>query len=154
MQQITITGHVGKDATIREITGSSRKAISFSVAVNDSYKDAQGNRVDRTSWYDVTKWVDQGQSTAIVNYLKKGQQVLVQGKPAARCYQLTQGDNAGKWAAAISIEARGVELLGKAPESNGPVVLPEPTGQQLGPHRDAQPQRPAPIASDDNDLPF
>lgn len=142
MEQITITGHVGQDAVIRNTNG--RNVISFSVAVNDSYTNGQGQKVEKTNWYDVAIWKEAGQSLRIADYLKKGQQVLVQGKPEARCYQITKGANAGQWVAAVSIQARSTELLGSSQKTEQPAAAGA-AGQQ----------RPAPVAADDdNALPF
>jgi single stranded DNA-binding protein len=85
MQQITLLGNIGRDAVIRDTNG--RKAIGFSVAVNESYKDAQGTKVENTTWYNCTIWRDGQQSNRIADYLKAGQQVLVQGQPKPRVYQ-------------------------------------------------------------------
>lgn len=51
MLQLEIIGNLGSDAEIKEI--NSKRYVSFSVA--DSYRrtDAQGNRVDKTTWVSV-----------------------------------------------------------------------------------------------------
>lgn len=139
MQQVTIIGNVGRDAVIRDTNG--RRAIGFSVAVNESYKNAEGLKIESTTWYDCTLWREGNQSVAIAQYLVPGQQVLVQGKPSTRVYQSKQD---GAWRASLEINAKLVELVGgkrddsPAPSPNHPVV----GGTD------------APAGGTDNDLPF
>ena len=149
MQQITLLGNVGRDAVTRETNG--RRAIGFSVAVNESYKDSNGNKVENTNWYDCTIWRDGQQSTKVADYLKRGQQVLIQGRPSVRSYQ-SQKD--GKWYAALEVRVDKCELVGSAKPDTQPVHVAEQP-QTLAAHRDA----PAPAGQpaqkdDDNDLPF
>ena len=146
MQQIIILGNVGRDAITRETNG--RRAIGFSVAVNESYKDANGNKVENTNWYDCTIWREGQQSTKVADYLKRGQQVLIQGRPSVRSYQ-SQKD--GKWYAALEVRVDKCELVGSVkPDPGQPVAVAEQP-QTLGAHRDAPA---AGTEGDVNDLPF
>ncbi|QIX59700.1 single-stranded DNA-binding protein [Hymenobacter sp. BT18] len=149
MQQITILGNVGRDAVIRDTNG--RRAIGFSVAVNESYKDGQGNKVESTNWYSCTIWRDGQQSTKVADYLKAGQQVLIQGQPKIRVYQRNSDK---QWAGEIEVRVDKIELVGGKKES-GPVQVAEQP-QTLGPQRDAPRAGNMAAASndDDNDLPF
>ena len=151
MQQITLLGNVGRDAITRETNG--RRAIGFSVAVNEKYKDANGNQIENTNWYDCTIWRDGQQSTKVADYLKRGQQVLIQGKPSVRSYQ-SQKD--GKWYAALEVRVDKCELVGSAKSEGQPVQVAEQP-QTLSAHRDAPApanQAKAKQTDDDNDLPF
>jgi single-strand DNA-binding protein len=79
-QKIIITGNLGRDPEMR-YTPSGQAVTSFSVAVNESYTSANGEKVKKTIWFRVTAW---GKQAEICNqYLKKGSQVLVDGRMSA-----------------------------------------------------------------------
>jgi len=79
-QKIIVTGNLGRDPEMR-YTPSGQAVTSFSVAVNESYTNANGEKVKKTIWFRVTAW---GKQAEICNqYLKKGQQVLVDGRMSA-----------------------------------------------------------------------
>ena len=84
MQQLIIIGNLGKDATTREVNGST--VISFPLAVNESYVDGQGQKHEKTSWYKVDYWKKQGKSTEVAKFLTKGKLVSVVGRPSASAY--------------------------------------------------------------------
>ncbi len=79
-QKIIITGNLGRDPEMR-YTPSGQAVTSFSVAVNESYTSANGEKVKRTIWFRVTAWGKQAEICS--QYLKKGQQVLVDGRMSA-----------------------------------------------------------------------
>ena len=147
MQQITILGNVGRDAVIRDTNG--RRAIGFSVAVNESYKDAAGNKVESTNWYSCTIWRDAQQSAKIVDYLKAGQQVLVQGQPKLRTYQTKERETKAE----IEIRVDKIELVGGKKSDAAPAAVPT-AGETI--HTKARPAAAGAGAGgdDDNDLPF
>lgn len=72
---VVIEGHLGKDAETR--FAGNTEITSFSVAVNKSYKDRNGEWADRTSWIPVTKWKA---SDYLKGLLIKGQKVTVSGE--------------------------------------------------------------------------
>jgi len=79
-QKIIITGNLGRDPEMR-YTPSGQAVTSFSVAVNESYTSANGEKVKKTIWFRVTAWGKQAENCN--QYLKKGQQVLVDGRMSA-----------------------------------------------------------------------
>lgn len=79
MQQIQIDGYLGKDAVIKE-TGSN-KILVFSVCVTESYKNAKGEKVENSTWYNCIS-----RNTNLAAYLKKGDPVFVQGDLRAKIY--------------------------------------------------------------------
>lgn len=73
----TLLGRVGADAEMR-YTQSGTAVTSFSVAIDNSYKDKSGNKVDNTMWYRVTCW---GKLAEVVSeYVVKGMTVLAEGE--------------------------------------------------------------------------
>jgi single-strand DNA-binding protein len=74
---IILVGNLGKDPEMR-YTPSGQAVTSFNVATNRQYTGNDGNLVKETTWFRVTVWGKQAESTS--QYLKKGSKVLVEGR--------------------------------------------------------------------------
>lgn len=83
LNQIQAIGRIGQDAKI--IVSNERKFVAFSLAVDESYKDRNGNKVEKTVWYDCTS--EQERFLKIIDWLTKGREVFVTGKPSVRTYE-------------------------------------------------------------------
>jgi single-strand DNA-binding protein len=74
---VILAGNLGRDPEMR-YTPSGQAVTNFSVAVDDSYTNSSGERVDRTIWFRISTW---GKLAETCNtYLKKGRKVLVEGR--------------------------------------------------------------------------
>lgn len=105
-QQITAVGNVGRDPELKYTSGGTA-VTDFSLAVNSGYTDAQGQRVDRTTWYRITCWGKLAETVA--NYVKKGRQVLVVGdRIEANAYL----DKNGEARASLDLTANTIRFLG------------------------------------------
>ena len=82
MQNLTIAGNVGKDATLRR-TQSGDAVLSWSIAV-DNGKDKSGNKRDST-WFECSMWGSRAES--LEAYITKGSKLVVTGYPTARTYE-------------------------------------------------------------------
>lgn len=78
MATVTIIGNLGKDVELKDVNG--KTVASFSVADKSGYGDNK-----QTNWYGVSIW-DGLAKTNFVDYLKKGQQVMVTGELSTREY--------------------------------------------------------------------
>lgn len=76
-QKIVIVGNLGNDPEMR-YTPSGQAVTNFSVATNRKYTTSDGNQVDETTWFRVSVWGKQAETTN--QYLKKGNKVLVEGR--------------------------------------------------------------------------
>lgn len=72
-------GHLGQDATFNE----EKKVINFSLAIDQSYKKENGEKVEKTEWVQCAYWTS---SDAVLQFLKKGSAVYVEGKPGINAY--------------------------------------------------------------------
>lgn len=114
MQRLTIIGFIGNDSEVKDL--GQNQVINFSVAVSETYVNKTTNeKVTNTTWYECAKW---GNNTAIAQYLKKGTQVLVEGKPTARAWQKEDGS----LISVLGINALNVTLLGSAKNENSPTT--------------------------------
>jgi single-strand DNA-binding protein len=76
-----ITGRVTADAIVRTLSDE-RQVVNFSVAVNDSYKAKNGERVTQTEFFDCSYWL----GTGIAPYLTKGSVVELAGRVGVRAW--------------------------------------------------------------------
>jgi single-strand DNA-binding protein len=77
--RITLVGNVGRDPELKEV-GSS-KVVDISIAVNEP---AKGQNPEKTEWYRVSFW--DRKAEIIAQYVKKGSQMLVEGRLSVRTY--------------------------------------------------------------------
>ena len=110
MIKMQIIGHLGKDCVVNTVSG--KNVINFAVAHTEKFKDAQGNQQEKTIWVDCAYWTDR---TAIAQYLTKGKQVYVDGRPEVRTYQ----KNDGTQGFSLSMRVIEVQLLGGRGDAAG-----------------------------------
>jgi len=81
--KVQLIGNLGQLPEIRT-TENGKKLARFSIATNDTYRNANGEKVSETSWHNVIAW---GKLADIAEkYLTKGREVAVVGKLVHRNY--------------------------------------------------------------------
>lgn len=86
--KVHLVGNLGFDPEVREIA-KGRKVARLSVATNDSYRNASGERVTDTQWHTVVAW---GQTAEMVErLLRKGSPVMLEGRLVHRSYEAKDG---------------------------------------------------------------
>lgn len=87
--RVQLIGNLGQDPEIVNLENGNKLA-KFSIATSDSYKNAQGQKVEDTQWHNIVAW---GKTAEIVeNYLTKGKQVAIEGKLTHRSYETKEGE--------------------------------------------------------------
>jgi single-strand DNA-binding protein len=87
--KVQLIGNLGNDPEIINLE-SGKTLAKFSVATNESYKNANGEKITDTQWHNVVAW---GKTATIVEkYLMKGKEVAVEGKLTSRSYETKEGD--------------------------------------------------------------
>ncbi len=87
--KVQLIGNLGNDPEIVNLDGGNKLA-KFSIATNETYKNAKGEKVTDTQWHNVVAW---GKTAEIVeNYLTKGNEVAVEGKLTHRSYETKEGE--------------------------------------------------------------
>lgn len=109
MLKTILTGNLGSDAKVREYNG--KQALSFSVAHNEKYKDANAVIHEKTMWINCTLWRDK--ETSLAKYLLKGQLVFLEGIPSVGIYKNRDGESV----ADFSLKVTNLELLGNKPNT-------------------------------------
>jgi single-strand DNA-binding protein len=100
---MTIIGRVTRDAEVRSLSNN-KNVVSFSVAVNDDYKDKNGTKVTQTEFFDCAYWF----STGVAQYLTKGSLVELAGRVSARAWM----GNDGQPKAGLNFNTTDIKLHG------------------------------------------
>ncbi|MZQ74759.1 MAG: single-stranded DNA-binding protein [Peptoclostridium sp.] len=141
MNCVILIGRLTKDPDLRYIPGTGNPVATFTVAVNRTFKNKEGNY--EADFIPVQVWGKQAENCA--NYLQKGRQVGVSGRLQVRSYETQNGER--RWV--TEVVADRIEFLewsskesgsgsSEAPRSFEPTGL-DPEGFQ---------------ALDDDDIPF
>lgn len=86
---VQLMGRLGKDPEIINLD-SGKKLAKFSLATNDHYTTAKGEKVENTDWHNIIVW---GKTADVVeNYVTKGQEVIIGGKLTTRSYETKEGE--------------------------------------------------------------
>ena len=136
INKVILVGNLGKDPEVRTLENGA-KVANFTLATSESYKNREGQRVTQTEWHNIVLW--RGLAEIAEKYLRKGNQVYIEGKIKSRSWDDKDG-----------VKRYTTEILGD-------------NLTMLGSRRDAEEEAPAPIQNDaaDNsageekdDLPF
>lgn len=131
INKVILIGNVGQEVVVKEVGGA--KVANFSIACGEKYKDKDGNVVEKTEWVNIVAW--QKLAEVIEKYVKKGDQIYIEGRLQTRKYEKD-----GQTHYATDVRAVDMVMLGGKKESGNPVPPSAP---------------PPPPASDGgDDLPF
>lgn len=103
--KVQLIGHLGNAPEVKTLE-SGKKMARFSVATNENYRNAKGEKVTETQWHNLVAW---GKVAGIVEkYLVKGKEVAIEGKLVSRSYN----DKAGNKKYITEIQVNELLLLG------------------------------------------
>jgi len=109
--QVILMGNLTRDPELRN-TPNGQSVCSFSLALNRSYKGADGNWQEATDYIDVVAWGPLGERVA--QYLTKGRPCLVNGRLQSRSWE-QDGQKRSK----VEVNAQDVTFLGGAGDGGG-----------------------------------
>jgi single-strand DNA-binding protein len=102
---VQLIGNVGQEPTITNLD-SGKKVARFSLATNEYYKDAKGEKQTDTNWHTVVAW---GKTAEIIEkFVGKGKEIGVTGKLKTRTYTTDEGNERY----VTEVEANEILLLG------------------------------------------
>jgi single-strand DNA-binding protein len=113
--QAVLMGNLTRDPELRT-TPNGASVCSFSLALNRSYKNAEGNWQEVTDYIDIVAWGPLGERVA--QYLTKGRPALVSGRLQSRSWE-QDGVKRSK----VEVVANDVTFLG-GPGGGGGVGAP------------------------------
>lgn len=87
--KVQLIGNLGNDPEIINLE-SGKMLAKFSIATNENYKNAEGEKITDTQWHNVVVW---GKTASIVEkYLSKGKEIAIEGKLTNRSYETKEGE--------------------------------------------------------------
>ena len=96
--KVQLIGNLGNAPEVRN-TESGKKLVRFSIATNESYRNAKGEKVTETQWHNLIAW---GKVADIAEkYLTKGSEVAIEGKLMNNNY--TDKEGVKKYATEIQV---------------------------------------------------
>ncbi len=104
--KVQLIGRLGQDPEIINFDDGNKMA-KFSIATDDSYKDKEGNKIERAYWHHII--VRGGLVTVVENYLSKGKEIAIEGKLTNRTWE----DKAGFKRYTTEIIANELLMLSK-----------------------------------------
>ena len=87
--KVQLIGRLGQEPEIISFDDGNKLA-KFSMATDDSYKDKNGDKVERAYWHNVI--VRGGLVSVVENYVSKGQEIAIEGKLTNRSYETSEGE--------------------------------------------------------------
>ncbi len=87
--KVQLIGNLGNDPEIITLE-SGKKLAKFSLATNESYKNANGERITDTQWHNIVAW---GKTAEIIeSFVTKGKEVAIEGKLSNRSWEDKDGN--------------------------------------------------------------
>lgn len=104
MNNLQIIGNLGADAEVKNV--NDKQFVSFNVADSQRWTDANGEVHESTAWVGCALSGDGGN---LLQYLKKGTMVFVEGRMSTRVYS---SEKARAMVAGVDLHVRHIELIG------------------------------------------
>lgn len=144
VNKVILVGNLGKDPEVRHLE-SGVMVANFTLATSESYKDRNtGERKQVTEWHNVVLW--RGLAEIAEKYLKKGNQVYIEGKLRTRSWN----DQDGNTRYTTEVVADNMTMLGGRPSSTGVVEEPSMAREPSAPVT----SNITPVSDETDDLPF
>lgn len=89
MNKVIISGRLGQDPEVK-YTKSGDAVCSFTVATTENWLDKNKEKQERTEWHRVVAWKKQAELCG--EFIKKGSQVLIEGKIGTRSWEDKEGN--------------------------------------------------------------
>ena len=86
--KVQLIGNIGNEPKITNLE-SGNKVARFSMATNEYYRNAQGEKIQSTQWHYVVAW--DKKADIIEQYTHKGKEVAIEGKLISRSYTNEMG---------------------------------------------------------------
>ncbi len=126
-----LIGRLGRDPEVR-YTPDGTMVTNFTLATDESYKDKNGERVQKTEWHRIVTYRKLAEICG--NYLVKGKLVYIEGKIQTRSWE----DKEGVKRQTTEIVANDMKMLDSKGQtkSDGPYSNADNSGLGNGPEED------------------
>jgi len=122
LNKAIIIGNLTRDPELKALP-SGTKVCTFAVATNSVYKDKEGVKQEKVEFHNIVAFARTGE--LVGQYLKKGQQVLVEGRIQTRSWD----DKDGKKNYRTEIVADNVQFGSKPAGSSAGAASSAPAGK-------------------------
>lgn len=134
MRKIQAIGNVTRDAEVRHLDGG-RSVINFDLAINERWRDKNGEKQQRTHYVKCAKWTE---ASTVAQHILKGVKLYVEGTPEVDVYIGADGKAVGS----VKIIVREFEFLSSSKKPEVPAQNPGNTDENSS------------MPTPDDDLPF
>ncbi|MHB1033116.1 MAG: single-stranded DNA-binding protein [Pirellulales bacterium] len=110
--RVILVGNLTRDPELRYIP-SGTAVTELGLAVNDRRKSASGEWVEETTFVDITLWARQAEIAS--EYLKKGSNVLIEGRLKFDSWETNDGQKRSK----LRVVGERMQMLGSKPGGGG-----------------------------------
>jgi len=87
--KVQLIGHVGNAPEVINLE-SGKKLVKLTMATNEKYTNAKGDKVEDTQWHNLVVW---SKLTSVVeNYVQKGDEIAIEGKLTNKSYDDKEGN--------------------------------------------------------------
>jgi single-strand DNA-binding protein len=146
LNKVMLIGRIQPNDPEVRYTQNGHPVCTFKLVTDDSYKDKEGNMVDRSEWHNIVVWGKPGE--IIGQYMKKGRQIYLEGKLQSRKYE----DKDGQTRYVTEINVTDFAFLdGGSREDGGGSQPAHSSGSQSS---ESSYSMPVGSSSVDDDLPF
>ena len=104
--RVSMTGRLARDPELKK-SQSGKSVLSFTLAVDNSYKDKAGELVSGVYWHPCVAWG--GPADKIAKYCRKGDRILIEGRLSTREYTDKSGER--RWRTEVIVE--NIVFLGR-----------------------------------------
>lgn len=128
LNKALLCGNLTRDPEVKTLTNGN-KICEFSIATNRIYKDAHGSKQEEVQFHNIVIFGKQAETSG--QFLKKGQQVLLEGRISTRSWE---DKNSGEKKYRTEIIAESVQFGKRVDGDNKPEQAQsevEPSGISL-----------------------
>ncbi|MBN8711561.1 MAG: single-stranded DNA-binding protein [Verrucomicrobia bacterium 61-8] len=158
LNKVMLIGNVTRDPEIK-YTPKGSAVADLGLAINRSYTNQGGEKVEETTYVDVELW---GRLAEIAGeYAKKGRPIFIEGRLRIDSWEDKQS---GQKRSRLKVVGEGLQLLGSGTRLGGQGggggeyemdAPPTPQRRPAAPPPQRQgPPKPAPLDAEDDDIPF
>ena len=110
--KVILIGNVASEVALNTLP-SGTKVADFRLAVNERFKDKEGNDAERTVFVTIETWA--GLAETCFKYLAKGRSVLVEGRLKMDEWKTGEGENRSR----LLVTAENITFLDKPNKQEG-----------------------------------
>jgi len=146
VNKVILLGNLGRDPEVRHLDNN-RAVANFSIATSESYKNKAGEKVTNTEWHNIVLWSPLAEIAE--KYLKKGNQVYIEGKLTSRSYE----DKEGITKYITEVVGRDMTLIGGARQEGSGESMTSSSSSST-PSEQTTPTAVVETSEEADDLPF